>query len=131
MRDVFFVRDRNHQFFVLWTGKPICGRQVDVPHIPSDFELNPDMIESAISLRAPHPNNTRWNHSRRPPGILMAHLEHDGRTRSRIANALILAAVAIHHHSFGGFAECWPSVSVPLTVIVAECITRVLRRFSA
>src|SRR5579864_5192516 len=105
MRDIFFARNRNHQFLILRTGKPIRGRQIDVPHIPGDFELDPHMIERAISLRAPHPNNARWNHSWRPPRILMAHLEHDGRTRSRIADTLVLAAVAIHHYGFGGFAE--------------------------
>ncbi len=105
MRDILFACNRNHQLLIFRTGKPIRGRQIDVPHIPSDFELDPHMIERAISLRTPHPNNACWNHSRRPPGILMAYLEHDGRTRRRIADTLILAAVAIHHYGFGGFTE--------------------------
>ena len=35
----------------------------------------------------------------------MAYLEHDGRTRRRIADTLVLAAVAIHHYSLRGFTE--------------------------
>src|SRR5580700_468410 len=98
MRDVFFARNRNHEIFIFGTREPIFWRNRDIPHVTGHFELDSDMVEGAVSLGTSHPNDARWNNSRRPPGIPLTDLKHDGRIRGRIADTLILAAVAIDHN---------------------------------
>src|SRR6266481_5039099 len=98
MRDIFFVRNRNHQFFILGAGKPVPWRQRDIPYVSRNFEFDPHMIERAVSLRTSHPDDSRRYHARQPPMVAAAYLQHDGGIRSRIAYTLILAAVAIHHN---------------------------------
>jgi len=96
------VRNR---LLVLSTRKPVLGRQCDIPHVTGNFKLDPNVVERAVSLRTPYPNDACRHNSRQPTRIPVANFQHDGGIRRRITDALILAAVAIGHHCLRCFPE--------------------------